>query len=86
VNGSCIFSGASKIRYTRTVRIITENDCTIVGATAVGMNVNFYITCLSSNTSFDLECYAYTNNGNEKIVKVTIRTGTVIIHFNLFPQ
>ena len=69
MNGSCIFNGACKPRYIR-VRIMEENDCTIGGASAFGLNINnFHITCLSSGMSFGLECYTHTNNGNEKIVK-----------------
>ena len=68
-NGSCIFSGVHKPRYIH-VRTMVENNCTIGGATAFGMTINnFHITCLSSGMSFGLECYTYTNNGNEKIVK-----------------
>ena len=77
VNGSCIFSGASKPRYIH-VRIMVENDCTIRGATAFGLNINnFHITYLSSGMSFGLGCYISANNGNEKIVKQIEGNNTV---------
>ncbi|XP_065918570.1 uncharacterized protein [Dysidea avara] len=68
VNGSCIFSGANKLRYIH-VSTMGQN-CTIGGATAVCTNINnFNITCLSSNVSFDLECYVYSSNKPKKTTK-----------------
>ena len=84
MKGSCIFSGADKPRYIH-IRAMGQN-CTIGGATAVGTNISdFNITCLSSNMSFDLECYMYSNNrNNEKIVKRIegnkhAATGTIMV-------
>ena len=82
MNGSCIFSGTDKPRYIH-VSTMGQN-CTIGGATAVCTNI---ITCLSSNVSFDLECYMYSNNRkNEKIAKriegnTHAATCTIMVYF-----
>ncbi|XP_065916569.1 uncharacterized protein [Dysidea avara] len=68
VNGSCICSGAGKPRYIHVST--TGQNCTIGGASAVGTNINnFNITCLSSNVSFNLQCYVYSNNKPKRTAK-----------------